>query len=86
MYQRVEEFWGDRLWLSFQNARLVTAAPNPRKIVISASLVMSIIRYISHYGACAGLGVSEYLFLMSRLGDVLLHKGARFLLSYVEKD
>lgn len=38
LIQRVEEFWGERLWLSFQNVRLVTAAPNPRKTVINASL------------------------------------------------
>jgi hypothetical protein len=38
LIQRVVEFWGERLWLSFQNVRLVTAAPNPRKTVINASL------------------------------------------------
>jgi hypothetical protein len=38
--QRVEEFWGERLWLSFQNVRLVTAAPKPRKTVINASVDM----------------------------------------------
>ena len=43
LLQRVEEFCGERLWLSFQNMRLVTAAPNPRKTVINASLDMSII-------------------------------------------
>ena len=38
LIQRVEEFWDERLWLSFQNVRLVTAAPKPRKMVINASL------------------------------------------------
>ena len=59
--QRVEEFWGERLWLSFQNVRLVTAAPKPRKTVINASLDMLSIRYKFHHGASASRArVSNY--------------------------
>ena len=57
--QRVEEFWGERLWLSFQNVRLVTAAPNPRKTVINASLDMLRVCYKTHHGAWACMGASE---------------------------
>ena len=49
--QREEEFWGERLWLNFQNVRLVTAAPKPRKTVINASLDMLSICYKTHHGA-----------------------------------
>jgi hypothetical protein len=51
LLQRVEEFCGERLLLSFQNMRLVTAAPNPRKTVINASLDMLRVCYQIHHGA-----------------------------------
>ena len=60
-FQRVEEFCGERLWLSFQNMRLVTAAPNPRNTVINASLGILSICNKSHHGALsAAARVSIY--------------------------
>ena len=59
--QRVEEFWGERLWLSFQNVRLVTAAPKPRKTVINASLdMLSICNKFHHGASCSRARVGNY--------------------------
>ena len=61
--QRVEEFWGERLWLSFQNVRLVTAAPNPRNTVINASLDMlwvPVTKPIMAHGPGMSVRVSNY--------------------------
>ena len=78
LIQRVEEFWGERLWLSFQNVRLVTAAPNPRKTVINASLDILKNCYWLHHGAWISRArVSIYSYFQC-CGDAFLHE-SRFL-------
>lgn len=76
--QRVEEFWDERLWLSFQNVRLVTAAPNPRKTVINASLDILNNCYLSYHDAWTGRArVSIYSYFQRRY-DALLHVSSFF--------